>query len=93
MQRFGLAADMGHLRSFDKHEELRLELQSARLEEQPPGHAKVSLQQCLRMHKEFWSQVATQAGGRIAGVRIAPEGDIRPLAGSPSLRPVDSSSA
>ena len=56
---------MGKLMSFSKHEELRLTLQSARLEEPPRGYARTSQQQALGAHKEFWTQLAQKTAGKL----------------------------
>ena len=74
LQRLGLAADMGYLMSYEKHEELRLTLQRAKLEKPPPGYAPVSLVQVRNAHKEFWNQLSLKAEGR-----LAPVGRVRPL--------------
>ena len=74
LQRLGLAADMGYLMSFEKHEEMRLALQRAKLERPPPGYAPVSLAQVRNAHKEFWNQLSLKSEGR-----LTPVGGVRPL--------------
>ena len=74
LQRLWLAADMGYLMSFDKHEEMRLVLQHARLETPPPGYAPVSQAQTRNAHKEFWNQLSLKAQGR-----LTPIGGVKPL--------------
>ena len=64
-QRLGLATDMAGLMSFKCHEEMRLTLQQARLEDPPPGYARISLHQVLNAHKEFWVQMSLQAAGKL----------------------------
>ena len=76
MQRLALAADMGQVMSFEKHEEMRLLFQKARLEVPPPGYAKVSWAQVQKAHKEVWAQLAVLCEGK-----VAPVGGVKPLDG------------
>ena len=74
LQRLGLAAAMGGVLSFAKHEDLRLTLQRAALVVPPSGYARISLEQTRCAHKEFWNQMSVRAEGRLAAV-----GGVKPL--------------
>ena len=74
LQRLGLAADMGGVLSFAKHEDLRLTLQCAALEEPPSGCARISLEQARCARKEFLNQMSVRAEDRNAAV-----GGVKPL--------------
>ena len=61
-----LAADMGGVLSLSKHEDLRVALQSAKLEVPPSEHGRVWTQQSGNAHEEFWNQLSLRAEGKVA---------------------------
>ena len=74
MQRLSLAADMGGVLSYEKHEEMRLAFQRARLEDPPNGFNRITSVQVKNAHKEFWNQLSILSKGK-----VAPVGGVKPL--------------